>query len=72
MRKFKLNCQGEQCTAPIEGSKDKMQLCCRTKNMVTIRRVSDHPRNGTSTEMEWDVFTKEELKSLYYLITQEV
>jgi hypothetical protein len=71
MRKFKLNCIGEQCSAPIENSKEKMQLTHRTDNMVIVRRISEHPKNGQSIDMEWDVFTKEEIKSLYYLITQE-
>ena len=71
MRKFKINCKGEQCTASIENSKEKMQMTQRTDNMVCFRRVGDHPRNGSSTEMEWDVFTREELKAMYYPITQE-
>lgn len=67
-----MSCIGEQCIAPIENSKEKLQLTHRTDNMVVVRRISQHPRNGVSTEMEWDVFTKEEIKALYYLITQEV
>lgn len=72
MRLFKLNCRGSQCTAPIEGSKEKMQMIHRTNNIVCFRRVSEHPRNGLSTEMEWDVFTKEEIKAVYHLITYEI
>jgi hypothetical protein len=72
MRKFKLNCIGEQCSAPIKNSKDKMLLIHRTDNMVVVRRVSNHPKNGQSVEMEWDVFTKDEIKSLYHLITRQV
>lgn len=71
MRKFKITPCGEKSSAPIHGSKEKMQMTRRAVGIVLFRRISETPQLGVSLEMEWDVFTTDELKAIYLLITQE-
>lgn len=70
MRKFKLNCNTDLCSAPIADSKEKMVMTRPSKGYYAFKRISVSEKTGEATEMEWEAFTPQELKTIYMLITE--